>query len=260
MANTTREPDVQSGQLSDTPTAFNFSDWANLPLPAVPSRSSGREGIPEVGVGERIVAALAIVGLSPLMLLIALAIKIECPRGSIFYKQERVGLDRRRAADAPTSEDGADKRKQRGAGRPFRIWKFRTMIPDAELKTGPIWAAEDDPRITRLGKNLRLLHLDEIPQFFNILAGQMKLIGPRPEREHFIRQLSEEIPSYTERLKVFPGITGLAQVEREYDSDEDDVRTKLKYDLFYVNNRSRVLDIKILIKTLDVVIHRRGAH
>jgi len=260
MVSTTREPDRQSDQLSATQAAFNFSPWANLPLPVPESRPSNREVITEIGAGERIVAALAIIGLSPLMLLIALAIKIECPRGSIFYQQERVGLDRRRASNVPASEGGADQRQRAGVGRPFRIWKFRTMIPDAELKTGPVWAAENDPRVTRLGRNLRLLHLDEIPQFFNILAGQMKLIGPRPEREHFIRQFSEEIPAYTERLKVLPGITGLAQVEREYDSDEDDVKTKLKYDLFYVKNRSRILDLKILIKTLDVVLHRRGAH
>ncbi len=139
------------------------------------------------------------------------------------------------------------------------IWKFRTMIPDAEARTGPVWASENDPRITRTGRVLRHLRLDELPQLFNVFRGQMRLIGPRPERPHFVSELSVDMPDYPKRLEVPPGITGLAQVEKQYDTIIDDVRTKLQYDLFYVRNRCRLLDIKILVKTIDVVLRGRGA-
>jgi lipopolysaccharide/colanic/teichoic acid biosynthesis glycosyltransferase len=152
-----------------------------------------------------------------------------------------------------------DRRKTPGLGTTFEIWKFRTMIPDAEKSSGPVWATAHDPRITRLGRFLRLSRLDELPQLVNVVKGDMRIIGPRPERPHFVRQLVERMPEYRERLSVPPGITGLAQVEREYDASVDDVRTKVKYDVYYVKNRSARLDAKILLKTIHVVVSRKGA-
>jgi lipopolysaccharide/colanic/teichoic acid biosynthesis glycosyltransferase len=204
--------------------------------------------------------------LSPLFLVLAAANKIDCPRGSVFYRQERVGLERRRERRVKLPETtpgtpypGTERRFIPGYGRIFKIWKFRTMVPDAEARSGPVWASVDDPRVTRLGRTLRNLRLDELPQLINVVAGQMSLIGPRPERLHFVGQLATEMPTYERRLHVSPGITGLAQVEREYDASILDVRTKLKYDIFYVENRSRLMDMKIILKTVDVMLRGRGA-
>jgi lipopolysaccharide/colanic/teichoic acid biosynthesis glycosyltransferase len=133
------------------------------------------------------------------------------------------------------------------------------MIPDAEKGTGPVWASDRDPRVTRVGRVLRHLRLDEVPQVFNVLAGQMSLIGPRPEREFFVSKLTQDMPDYPRRLSVPPGITGLAQVEKQYDASVSDVRLKLGYDIFYVDNKCRLLDLKILLKTIDVVLRGRGS-
>jgi lipopolysaccharide/colanic/teichoic acid biosynthesis glycosyltransferase len=133
------------------------------------------------------------------------------------------------------------------------------MIPDAEAGTGPVWAAEDDPRITPTGRFLRKTRLDELPQLWNVLRGEMRLVGPRPERPHFVDMLSERVPGYRDRLRVPPGITGLAQVEREYDADVEDVRKKLRYDLYYIENRRPTFDLRILAKTVLVVLGRKGA-
>ena len=211
---------------------------------------------------ERSVALVLLVIFAPAMLLIALAIKIESPGGPVFYLQERVGVNRRRGRSGSRRDraaTGKDRRRRPAEGRPFKIWKFRTMVPDAEKHTGPVWAAYDDPRVTRVGGFLRKTRLDELPQLINVLRGEMRLVGPRPERPHFVSRLVEGVPQYRERLQVPPGITGLAQVERSYDEDLDDVRTKLKYDLFYIENRKPILDLKILLKTLGVVIGRRGS-
>ena len=183
----------------------------------------------------------------PLLGLCALLIKLDSPEGPAFFTQLRTGK----------------------GGRRFKMHKFRTMVEDAEgLKADfahlnelrwPDFKIKNDPRITRVGRVLRHLRLDELPQLFNVLRGQMRLIGPRPERPHFVSELSANMPDYPNRLKVPPGITGLAQVEKQYDSSVDDVRTKLYYDLFYVKNRCRLLDFKILVKTIDVVLRGRGA-
>lgn len=208
---------------------------------------------------DRILAVMLLIAAAPIMLVVALLVKLECPKASVLYKQVRVGRNRRGRRDAhqmPT----VDRRRDNGAGEPFEIYKFRSMIPDAELRSGPVWATADDPRITRLGRILRRSRIDELPQLFNIIKGDMRLIGPRPERPHFVAQLTEKFPDYPRRLTVAPGLTGLSQVELEYDSDLDDVRTKLRYDLFYIDRRSAILDLKILLKTAAVVIRRRGAH
>ncbi len=175
-----------------------------------------------------------VVGL-PLWILISILIKIDSP-GPVIYKQERVGKD----------------------GKIFTLYKFRSMFKDAEQMTGPVWASKNDPRITRIGKILRKLHLDEIPQFINVLKGDMSLIGPRPERPVFVEKLSKEIPLYRRRLKVKPGITGWAQIKYKYDESIEDVKTKLKYDLFYIENMSFRMDLKIIFYTIWHILSGKG--
>lgn len=178
-----------------------------------------------------IISLLILSVFSPLWVLIALFIKLES-RGPVLYKQKRVGKD----------------------GRIFTIYKFRSMVENAEQITGPVWASRNDPRITRVGRIIRKLRLDEIPQFINILDGDMSLVGPRPERPFFIEMIKKELPLYTRRLRIRPGITGWAQVKHKYDSSLDDVKTKLRYDLFYIENMSLRMDFKILLNTLLVML------
>ena len=132
------------------------------------------------------------------------------------------------------------------------------MAHNAERQSGPVWARKNDPRVTTVGKYLRRAHLDEVPQFLNVLLGDMSLVGPRPERPYFVQKLAKDIRLYKHRLKVRPGITGWAQVKYKYDESIDDVRTKLKYDLFYIENLSWRLDLKILFNTLYVMLLGRG--
>ena len=172
---------------------------------------------------------------SPLWVVIAIAIKMDTP-GPVVYSQERVGKD----------------------GKIFRMYKFRTMRSDAEKETGPVWAPVNDTRVTKVGRFLRNTRLDEIPQFINVLDGDMSLVGPRPERPYFVEKLSKEIPLYHRRLKVRPGITGWAQIKQGYDRSIDDVRSKVRYDLFYIENMSFRMDIKILLFTFYIMITGRG--
>jgi lipopolysaccharide/colanic/teichoic acid biosynthesis glycosyltransferase len=143
-------------------------------------------------------------------------------------------------------------------GDPFVMYKFRSMYVDAEKKTGPTWASDNDPRITPVGIWLRKLRLDELPQLYNVLKGDMSLVGPRPEREYFVNQFKKQIPLYTRRLRVRPGITGWAQVKWKYDETFDDVVEKTKYDLFYVENISLKMDLKILINTIFTMLAGKG--
>jgi len=177
---------------------------------------------------------LLILGL-PLWLLTSLAIVVES-KGGIFYSQERVGRD----------------------GKVFPMVKFRSMWQDAEKLVGPQWAQKGDPRVTRVGNVIRPTHIDEVPNLLNVLAGDMSLVGPRPERPYFVDQLSKEIPLYRRRLKVRPGITGWAQVKQEYDESLEDVRQKLQYDFFYVENMSLRMDLKILFHTFFQVFMGKG--
>lgn len=180
------------------------------------------------------VAALVLVVSLPFWFLIALAIKLDSP-GPIFYLQDRVGRD----------------------GVIFEMIKFRSMRKDAE-SAGPQWAHKKDPRVTRVGRILRKLHLDELPQTINVLNGQMSLVGPRPERQVFVDRLSKEIPLYLRRLRVRPGVTGWAQVKHKYDESVDDVRRKVEYDLYYIENMSLRMDFKILINTVAHMLLWRG--
>jgi sugar transferase (PEP-CTERM system associated) len=171
----------------------------------------------------------------PVLPVVALSIKLSSP-GPILFTQKRVG------------ERGLE----------FTLIKFRTMCNDAELETGPVWATENDPRITRLGHWLRKSRIDEIPQLFNVLKGEMSFIGPRPERKEFVDQLSEKIPYYGKRHFIKPGVTGWAQVRYPYGASEGDALEKLRYDLYYIKNYSFTLDLMILMETIKVVVSGRG--
>ena len=177
---------------------------------------------------------ILIIGL-PVWLLVAIFIRLDST-GPVLYGQERVGRN----------------------GRRFRIFKFRSMHADAEKKSGPVWASKRDPRVTRVGKIIRRLHIDEVPQFINVLRGDMSLVGPRPERSFFVERLAAELPLYKRRLKVRPGITGWAQVKHKYDESIEDVKVKLKYDLFYIENMSWRMDLKILFNTFYVMLMGKG--
>jgi lipopolysaccharide/colanic/teichoic acid biosynthesis glycosyltransferase len=196
--------------------------------------------------------ALAIFGLMlPLLMLI---IKLDSP-GPVFYSQERVGLNRRRPKP---SYSGMDRRKVLQPGRPFKVFKLRTMGTNAEVG-GPQLAKVNDVRITRVGKFLRRSRLDEVPQFLNVLRGEMSIIGPRPERMVFVRQWEKEIPEYLDRLLVLPGITGLAKVINGYDDGADSVRRKVELDCRYIKKAGFRQDGNILLSTVAVVLKGDGA-
>lgn len=200
-----------------------------------------------------LVAAVALVLLSPVFLVIAVLIKLDS-RGPIFYRQVRVGLDRR---SPRRDEDSIGRRVSDIGGKPFEIVKFRTMTVDAEQESGPVWAqGEGDPRVTRVGRVLRRTRLDEIPQFWNVLKGEMSIVGPRPERPAFVQQLRDEIEGYPLRQKVPPGITGWAQVNRPADRSVEDVRKKVGFDLEYLDRRSVWFDLWIMLKTFPVMFER----
>lgn len=181
-----------------------------------------------------VVSLIVIVLFLPIWLIIAVAIKLDSP-GPVFYKQKRVG-----------------KNKQE-----FDLIKFRSMMPNAEDQTGPKWAEKEDPRVTRMGRFLRRTGLDEIPQFFNVLMGNMSIVGPRPERPYFVNELERSIQFYSRRLIIKPGITGWAQIKYKYDESIEDVREKLRYDLYYIENMSVLLDLKIIVQTLIVGLRKK---
>jgi len=172
----------------------------------------------------------------PLLPFVVLALKLSSP-GKVLYRQSRVGRD----------------------GEIFHCYKFRTMRSDAEADTGPTWAKDDDPRITPVGKFLRQTRIDEIPQLFNVLRGDMSLVGPRPERPEFVAELKEKIPYYNLRHSVRPGITGWAQILYKYGNSVEDSKEKLRYDLYYIKNASVGLDLLIFLNTIKIVLLGRGA-
>ena len=171
----------------------------------------------------------------PIVLVTAVLIKLES-KGPVFYKQERVGKN----------------------GRVFVLAKFRSMRVDAE-ESGPVWASKKDTRTTRVGRIIRKIRVDEIPQFWNILKGEMSFVGPRPERPHFVSQLAEEIPFYEQRHLIAPGLTGWAQIKYPYGASIEDARQKLQYDLFYIKNHGLFLDAIIMFETIKIILFGRGA-
>jgi lipopolysaccharide/colanic/teichoic acid biosynthesis glycosyltransferase len=208
-------------------------------------------------------AIFGLIMATPFFLVMPILIKLDS-RGPVFYRQERIGQNRRRqdrraqSRTALTERRATDRRQTQSYGRPFMIVKFRTMNQNAEKQTGPVWASKRDPRITRLGAIMRATRIDEIPQLFNVLRGDMSLVGPRPERAFFIDKLRTMIDGYERRLLVKPGLTGLAQVEHKYDESDEDVKTKVKYDISYIYNFRILNDIKIMIKTIYVVLAAKG--
>jgi lipopolysaccharide/colanic/teichoic acid biosynthesis glycosyltransferase len=168
--------------------------------------------------------------------MVAVLIKIDS-RGSVFFSQDRVG-----------------QRKQE-----YMMHKFRSMVQDAEKTSGPVWAMQNDNRVTRVGKVIRKFRIDELPQLWDVLKGKMSLVGPRPERRHFTDELEKEIPFYSERFVVKPGITGWAQVSYDYGASIDDAIEKLNYELFYIKNMSLMLDVVIILRTIKTVFFGRGA-
>jgi len=199
------------------------------------------------------VATLALIFASPLMAVIALAIKLTS-RGPVFYTQTRVGWDLRTRELGPPDT----RRRQDLGGRPFQIYKFRSMYINAEHLTGAVWAAREDPRVTRLGRFLRQYRLDELPQLLNVLKGDMNVVGPRPERPSIFSDLRQEIEEYPRRQRARPGITGLAQINQQYDTSLDDVRNKVRFDLEYIGRQGLWADLRIMFKTIPVVLFRRG--
>jgi lipopolysaccharide/colanic/teichoic acid biosynthesis glycosyltransferase len=198
-------------------------------------------------------AAVALIVVSPVMLIVAVLVKLTS-RGPVLYTQTRVGLDRRQGRDYGDNH----RRALDIGGKPFTIYKFRTMFVDAEQATGPVWATKDDPRITPLGRFLRQYRLDELPQLINVIRGEMNVVGPRPERPAIFAELRQNISEYALRQRAKPGITGLAQINQHYDECLDDVRRKVEYDLEYIQRQSLVEDLKIMLKTIPVVLLRRG--
>lgn len=179
---------------------------------------------------------ILLVAALPILLFVAVLVKLESP-GPVFYRQERVGLN----------------------GQPFMLLKFRSMRTDAEADGVPRWAAVNDSRITRLGNFIRKTRIDEIPQIFNVLKGEMSFIGPRPERPFFVDQLVEAIPYYLERHRVKPGISGWAQLNYPYGASIEDAKEKFQFDLYYIKNYSLFLDLIVLIQTARVVLWPNGA-
>ena len=198
-------------------------------------------------------ALTALVLLLPLFLLITLLVWLTSP-GPVLYTQVRVGLDRRVPLKA-----GQNHRRERDlGGLPFTIYKFRTMRVDAEHHSGAVWAQQRDPRVTPIGRLLRQYRLDELPQLLNVLKGEMNIVGPRPERPTIFAELREHIAEYPLRQRAKPGITGLAQINHHYDRSLDDVRTKVHYDLEYIRRQSVAEDFRIMLKTVPVILLRRG--
>lgn len=247
------------------------------------------------------IALVSLIVLTPLILLIAVAVKLTS-RGPIVYRQTRVGVDRRRSrgdrrgagerrtararlgearewnaattADGPRAERrvskprgdrrtngrrGGDRRAVDVGGRAFTMYKFRTMTVNAETD-GAVWATKNDARVTPIGGILRGTRLDELPQLVNVLKGDMNIVGPRPERPSIFMQLRKEIDSYHLRQRAKPGITGWAQINQNYDTSIDDVRRKVEYDLAYIERRSVVEDMRIMARTLPVMLFRKGSH
>jgi sugar transferase (PEP-CTERM system associated) len=208
------------------PSFFIFSDGFR--------KSSLDRGVK--AVMDFLIASIGLILGLPLIALTALAIKIDSS-GPVFYRQERLGRN----------------------GRLFTLLKFRSMTEDAEKETGPVWAEEEDARTTRVGKIIRKLRLDELPQMVNVVRGEMSFVGPRPERQFFVEQLKKGVPFYEKRLAVSPGITGWAQIEYPYGASQNDALEKLKYDLYYIKNMSLFLDLAIIFKTVKIVLFGRGA-
>lgn len=200
------------------------------------------------------IASLALILVSPVMLVFALLVKLTSP-GPIFYSQPRVGLDRRRSS---TGSETYDRRTRDLGGLPFMIYKFRTMYIGAEIRHAAVWATKGDARVTPVGGLMRKLRIDELPQLFNVINGDMNIVGPRPERPSIFSRLRVDIADYPLRQRARPGITGWAQINQSYDTSLDDVRSKVQYDLEYLERQGVGEDLMIMAKTVPVMLFRKG--
>lgn len=219
-------------------------------LPAFPDHPHDREGARRaLNVA---VAAIGLIAAAPIMAVVAVAIKLSSP-GPVLYRQRRIGLCVR------STHGGNHRRKQDLGGRPFTIYKFRTMRPTKPGESVQVWASQDDPRITRIGRFLRRTRLDELPQLVNVIRGEMNIVGPRPEQPEIFQTLRNEVAGYQYRQQVRPGITGLAQITLNYDTCVDDVRKKVDADLKYIRSQSAWHDLRIMIMTAPVMLFRKGS-
>lgn len=199
-----------------------------------------------------VVASVALVVLLPILLIVAALVKLTS-KGPILYSQTRVGVDRRWR-----QKRSDNRRVYDHGGKTFDMYKFRTMSVDAEADGRAVWAQKRDPRVTPIGGILRMTRLDELPQLYNVIRGDMNVVGPRPERPQIFAELRERIPEYPIRQRVKPGITGWAQINQSYDSCVDDVRNKVRLDLEYMNRQSLLMDLRIMSMTIPVMLLRRG--
>jgi lipopolysaccharide/colanic/teichoic acid biosynthesis glycosyltransferase len=204
-------------------------------------------------VANIVIASVALIVLIPVFLIIAIIVKLTSP-GPILYTQTRVGIDRRSRRALALY----DRRARDVGGLVFTIYKFRSMYIDAERHCGEVWATKNDPRVTPVGRFLRKSRIDELPQLWNVLKGDMNIVGPRPERPGIVVRLKEDISDYALRQRAKPGITGLAQISAAYDASIDDVRLKVRYDLEYLRRQGLVEDVRIMLKTLPVMLFKRG--
>ena len=234
-------------------TASNVAQRFTVPPPVALVRGLGPSQPRAEGARRALNVAVALVGLviaAPVMAVVALLIRLTS-RGPVLFLQTRVGLDRRDPKAA-----GNGRRQLDLGGKPFRIYKFRTMY--VQQKTEQVWARPDDPRITPVGRVLRKYRLDELPQLLNVLLGDMNIVGPRPEQPNIVTDLQQQITSYKLRHKVRPGITGWAQINHHYDRSIEDVRRKVSLDLEYIGRQSFTEDLKIMLRTVPVVVLRKG--
>jgi lipopolysaccharide/colanic/teichoic acid biosynthesis glycosyltransferase len=201
-----------------------------------------------------VIASIALVVVSPVMLVFAALIKLTSS-GPIFYSQPRIGLDRRRS---PSKSRPYDRRTRDLGGLPFMIYKFRSMRVGAEAGNRAVWATKEDPRVTPVGGLMRKLRVDELPQLINVINGDMNIVGPRPERPSIFSRLCADIAEYPLRQRAKPGITGWAQINQSYDTSLDDVRRKVRYDLEYLQRQSVGEDLRIMARTVPVMLFRRG--
>jgi len=200
------------------------------------------------------IASIALILVSPLMLVFAALVKLTSA-GPIFYSQPRVGIDRRRSANGSKMYD---RRTRDLGGLPFIIYKFRTMYVGAEIRHSAVWASKEDPRVTPIGGLMRKLRVDELPQLFNVINGDMNIVGPRPERPSIFSRLRVDIEDYSLRQRAKPGITGWAQINQSYDTSLDDVRRKVRFDLEYLERQGLGEDLMIMAKTVPVMLFRKG--
>jgi lipopolysaccharide/colanic/teichoic acid biosynthesis glycosyltransferase len=274
--NSTGNPQPRSGEFADLfdqyvgESELPSTEWLTrlrLQRPRRNTRCLGETTRLLKRATDVVVSATMLVLLSPVMVLVALAVRITS-RGPIIFRQTRVGLnlrdkrpDRRKESievEPERRDPNRDRRRDRGYGKPFTLYKFRTMKIDAE-KNGAQFAVKGDPRVTSIGRFLRKTRLDELPQLWNVLRGEMSLVGPRPERPEFIETLSAEVPNYINRLGLKPGLTGLAQIINGYDNNIESFKRKVNLDLLYLQNCCFWNDLKILFRTIRVVLTGSGA-